>query len=193
MSTVANGHTVSVSLPIYGINPVPSVKDGKYYVKSKTSQYNEKGRYGFTEGQLRNIANNLGFTTSEALINVVNADQTKSVKMTLVMEFCKNGEASPDNPTVTYKKDWWKINEVVVAIPPQLMGTYNAMKLEKTIEREAETFTSLQGSARTMAAMLSAGGAATANDESDPFDEDDDAEGTDGTDGTDIPDPDGEE
>lgn len=67
------------------------------------------GRINFSEAQLKQLAGKNGMSDFKSLLIALGKG---GCSITIPFEFCKAGEVSPDNESITYTEDWWKANKV---------------------------------------------------------------------------------
>lgn len=138
MANLKNGQKFMVTYALLSVSLVPSTKSakhaGKYPVSVVPDQYNEKGIFMRSDAQLRDMANTAGVSSWRTLARAI---AKGDAQLHVEYEWCAEGEASPDDPTIVYTSDWAKPNRMTVELSPA--GDEYIDKVTSLVDVKAET------------------------------------------------------
>jgi hypothetical protein len=87
---------------------------GKYVMRCVADdRINPKGNFGFTAKQLDEMASTLGLNDWTALPRAI---AKGGAQLHVTAQFCAEGEQSPDDPSIVYTSDWYRVTDSVLEL-----------------------------------------------------------------------------
>lgn len=117
-------------------NPDKEDMMGKYGIITSGDQYNKTGVFAVTEKELANLVQGVGLSDWQTLAGVASYGDCK---LSVVYEFCKEGEPIPERPGETYSKDWWRRVDTHVTPGDAAQAELTDIKRQVSIQREMDT------------------------------------------------------
>lgn len=164
MPTHKNGQKRVITLVIFSISTLAN-KNGMFTILCEPTQENPTGVYQRTLAQLKQLANQIGLADWSALGFVAAAGD---VTVDITEQFCQEGATSPDDPTIVYTKDWWKIDAMDLKLGSASMQAVREIVVAVATKRVETSLHVEENRAQELRRKLRMGIAANADEEPEP-------------------------
>jgi hypothetical protein len=117
MNKQVNGTVVNHTFDVVALRPTVSETGrnaGKYAMRCLGDDtINPSGNFFLTAKQLREMAGLYGLNDWTALPVAI---ARGNAKLHVTAQFCAEGEASPDDPTIVYTTDWYRVTSSILEL-----------------------------------------------------------------------------